>query len=102
MNSNLQFILKALVEPSPAYMEKDWLRVFGFQQHLDESYVDFRKRVKDHFIKEPRLYIREEFEESVHIVKGCTPSGNKAINIKKWTFHYNDGTKETVTMRERR
>jgi hypothetical protein len=42
-----------------------------------------------------RYYIREEYKEyPAHGCGGC-------FMVGKWTFHYNDGTKETVTKRWR-
>lgn len=45
---------------------------------------------------EARYCVREEFEDKI-------AGGSVGMfALKKWTYHYNDGTKETVTLRYRR
>lgn len=43
-----------------------------------------------------RYYIKEEFEDK------AAAGSVGMFRIKKWTYHYNDGTKEVVTLRYRR
>lgn len=54
--------------------------------------VDFAKPYKP----EPRVCVREAFEDKI-------AGGSVGLfRVKKWTYHYSDGTKETVSMRYRR
>ncbi len=57
---------------------KKWFKL------LDESDTEFRDRIKSHFM--PRDCINEDYEEW-----NC---------VRKWTYYYSDGTKETVTVRK--
>lgn len=43
-----------------------------------------------------RELLREEFTDLA--AKGC----GSCYRVRKWTFHYSDGTKETVTTRTRK
>ena len=76
----------------------EWGRLFDMERLPGETDYSFRDRITAYFL--PRMCIREEYEEQVHIVKASCPAGNRSEFCKQWTFHYSDCTKETITKRE--
>lgn len=70
---------------------KAWADLFGIPgKTAGENDAEFRARLLRSVRKEPRVCIREEFEDCA--APGCI----SMYRVKKWTLHYNDGTKETL------
>lgn len=80
-------------------LERKWCGLLGIpSQHLLESDTEFRARVKAPLVR--RECVREEpFEILGQYL--CPGSDARVRLARGWTYHYSDGTTETVTVRER-